>query len=615
MKVLRLHVDEVEYEVVKKECKLAVEVSEEEKKKRLKDALVAFVSVESGDDKTLAKKAIDETKSFMEKLKVRELLLYPFSHLSNNLAKPFDALEILNFMKAYAEELGMSVHLAPFGWNKRFALSLKPHPLAESFRSYEKGKGEEVAKKEEEEGKREFYLLTQDGKLLPIEDVKLEELPEELRILVEREALKKGATESHEEPEYIKHVKKFGFEWESMSDLGHMRYGPKACLIIKLISSYVSELVRSLGIPVYEIRGTNMFRLDEKAIAEHAKLFGERMYRFESDGKDIILRYAACFQQFAAIKDWQISYRHLPFGAFEIADSYRYEQSGELLLCFRLRKMLMPDFHVFCKDIEEAKGYFLKLHELVYEEIRKLGREYVSLYNLTSKEFLEKNEEFFSELLRVEKKPVLVCVYPPGKNFYWVLNIEYHIIDKMKRPREIATVQIDVGNSERFGIRYADKDGKEKHPIILHTAVLGTIERWVYTLFDTALREKNPTLPLWLSPTQVRIIPVSEKFLEFAKQILASLEKEGIRVDLDDRNETVGKKIRDAEQEWVPYVLVVGEKELERKGETIPVRVRKEGKVEEMRLRELVRRVKEEAEGFPSEELPYPKFLSRRVNF
>jgi threonyl-tRNA synthetase len=408
-------------------------------------------------------------------------------------------------------------------------------------------------------------------------------------------------------------MKKFGIEWEEMSDLGHMRYGPLGAFIFDMLGEYVSSVVSKLPFPVYFVKGTNMFNLKEKAIAEHASLFGQRMYVAKSEDRHLVLRYAACFQQFAMIKHWQLSYNNLPFGAFEIADSYRFEQSGELLLGFRVRRLLMPDLHVFCKDLEEAKEQFLILHKTIHSEMEKLGRKYVSLYNLTSLEFLEKNREFFMKLLERENYPVLICVYPPGINYYWVLNIEYHIIDELGRAREIGTVQIDLGNAERFGITYVDKNGKKRYPIILHTAILGSLERFMYTIFDSLVKKENPTLPLWLSPIQVRVIPVSSKYVEESKKFVIRLRKRMIRADLDDREETVEKKVRDAETSWINYIIVFGEKEIISK--KLMVRDRKRGQIREMSEEDLIKEIEEEIKEFPKKMINLPIEVSKRPTF
>jgi len=207
----------------------------------------------------------------------------------------------------------------------------------------------------------------------------------------------------------------------------------------------------------------------------------------------------------------------------------------------------------------------------------------------------------------------LLCFYPKGKNYYWLLNIEYHIIDKMKRPREIATVQIDFGNAQRFGIKFTDAGDKKIYPVILHTAIIGSVERYLYTEFDTALRKKNPTLPTWLSPTQVRILPISDKFKEGAEKVADELSEHNIRVDVDDRSDTLQKKIRNTEMDWVPYSIAFGEKEIT--SGKLAVRSRESGKIEHMEINELVKKISEETKGKPFRPLTLPRLLSKRPIF
>jgi threonyl-tRNA synthetase len=612
MRILQLHSDFIEYEPIKKEIAAAEEA--EKKKNRIEEVVVLFTAVEQGDTEEVARRAVEEVKAGLEQIKANKILIYPYSHLSSNLAKPTDALRVIKEMEAEAKREGIETYRTPFGWNKKFSIQIKGHPLAEQSKVFSPPvkkveKREEVIK---QVIKKEYLILTEDGKTYPPKDYKFKKDEEDFKLLVEKEALgieSKGGGE----PEYIKQCKKFGIDWEPMSDAGHMRYNPIGDLIYKLIAEYSQKVATSIGIPVYVVHGTNMFNLDFKPVREHAELFGDRLYTVVVDDKRFVMRYAACHQQFAMIKDWQISYKQIPFGAFEIADSYRLEQSGEALLCFRLRKFDMPDLHVFCKDIGEAQNWFFELHKKIYDEIKILKRDYVSLYNLTSKEFFEKNKEWFKKLVKFEKKPVLLCFYPPGINYYWVLNIEYHIIDKMDRPREIATVQIDVGNAERFGIKFVDKNGKEANPVILHSAVIGGIERYLYTIFDTALRKKNPALPLWLSPTQVRIVPLSDKYLKVSEKIAEEIEKNQIRVDIDDRRETVERKIRNAELEWVPFIVVVGPKEM--KSKKLAVRNRESGKIEQIKISGLVKKIKKEIGDKPFRKLSLPKLLSQRPIF
>jgi threonyl-tRNA synthetase len=607
LRILQLHSNFIEYEPVKKEAAIAEEC--EKKKRRLEELVVLFTCVEQGDIETVAKKAIEEVKSSLDKLKVNRILIYPYAHLSSNLANPTTALRIIKAMEKHAKEVGIETYRTPFGWCKQFSISIKGHPLAEQAKVILPSELKEEKKKEWKIPKPEYTILALDGRTVLAEDYKFGEGEEDFEALVEKEAFKKEAVGG--EPRFISVLKKFGFEWEPSSDSGHMRYGPKAALMVDLAGDYAWQSVTEMGIPSFSIKGTNLFNLNIPAIKEHADLFGERLYTVQVDNEEFVLKYAACFQQFSMIKDWTISYRQIPLGMFEIADSYRLEQSGECLLGFRLRRFFMPDYHIFCKDLEHAKEVSIGVHRKIYEKIRELGNEYVSVYNLT-KSFFEKNREFLGQLIEIEKKPVLLR-FVPEKKYYWVINVEYNIIDGLKRPREIATFQIDVGNARRFGIKFVGKNREKVYPPILHIAVLGGIERYIFTVFDTALKQRVPSLPLWLSPVQVRVIPVSDSFGEDAEKIADGIEAGLIRVDVDDRSLTMQKKVREAEMEWVNYIVVIGQKEVD--SGVLAVRDREAGKIRKMLLRKLIDEVKGKTEGKPFRALTLPRLLSQRPQF
>jgi threonyl-tRNA synthetase len=372
--------------------------------------------------------------------------------------------------------------------------------------------------------------------------------------------------------------------------------------------------VLDFGIPVLQVKGSNLFNLRERAVKEHADLFGDRLYSVEVEDDEFVMRYAACHAQFAMVRDWVITYKQLPFGVFEIADSYRLEQRGETLLCFRMRRFFMPDFHVFCRDVEEAKNWFSTIHEKIYSEIEKAGGDYEMLFNFSSEDEYIKSREWILSLLRRKGKPALLHFYPPGKKYYWTVNVEYCIIDEQKRPMEIATVQIDVGNAERFGISYIDKDGERKRPVIIHTAVIGSIERYLYAIFDFAIKARKRTgliqIPLWLNPEQVRIVPIGESHLKRAIEIAELMERRNIRVGIDDRNETINKKVREAKMDWVNYVIVIGDKEV--KSDKVPVYVREKNANIEMNVESLIKEIEEKTNGMPFRPMYIPREMSKR---
>jgi len=613
LRLLLIHADKFEYESKEKAVKEPEPIQDQAKKGGLQDGLVVFTTVEKGDEASPENTATNAAASIEEVLgwlKTRRVMIYPYAHLSTDLAGREPAISTLKILEVKLSEKGYEVSRAPFGWYKSFTISAKGHPLSELSRTIT---SQQQTRQVSAPIKSEYMVMDEKGELHSPETFRYGPEMKEFESLVEKEALKKGLTGG--EPRYLEYARRFGLEWESYADLGQMRFGPESDMIIQLLFDYANQVIRRIGIPILNVRGTNMFDVNVKPIREHLSLFGSRAYELDVDERTFVLRYAACFQQFSMVKDWTLSYRTLPFGTFEVADSYRMEQSGELLLSFRLRKFLMPDLHIYLKNLNEAIQVGAKVHDRIYEEIRKIHREYVSIYN-TTRSFFEKNKDLFIEMARVEKKPLLLNFVPEG-HYYWVLNVEYNIIDDLDRPREIGTFQIDVGNAQRFDIHYANEKGEREYPVIIHTAVIGGLERYLFALLDSAVRMerqgKKPMLPVWVSPVHARVIPLSKQLVKDGMTILEKLEEAGIRADLDDRDDTLQSRIRDAELSWVPYIVVFGEREL--RSEKLSVRTREDGKEIKTSLSELVSRIRSETQGYPSRDLTYPKLLSQRPGY
>ncbi len=613
MRLLLVHADRFEYEAREKAVKEPEPLDESHKKGALENGLVVFSTVEKNDEQEpeqIATNAASSIEEVLGWLKTKKVMVYPYAHLSTSLASREPAISILKALEEKLSQKGYEVSRSPFGWYKSFTITAKGHPLSELSRTITV---DTKSRQAAPAVKTEYVIMDQEGKLHSPEDFVFGPHDAEFKSLVEKEALKRGMTGG--EPHFLDYARRFGIEWESFADVGQMRFGPEANLVMDLLAEYAGQVIRRIGIPILNVKGTNMFDVAVKPIKEHLQLFGSRAYEVKVDERTFVLRYAACFQQFSMVKDWTLSYRTLPFGTFEVADSYRMEQSGELLLSFRLRKFLMPDLHIYLKSVAEAIRVGDKIHRTIYEEIRKLNREYVSLYN-TTRSFFEANRDSFMQLVEVEKKPILLNFVPEGL-YYWVLNVEYNIIDDLDRPREIGTFQIDVGNAKRFGISYADEKGEKQFPVIIHTAVIGGLERYLFTLLDSAVRlerqGRKPMLPVWIAPAQVRIIPVSQQFVKQGMELLGTLEKAGIRADLDDRDDTMQSKVRDAELSWIPYTIIYGEKEISTK--ELSIRSRANSKESKIALTPFLNQFKTEIEGYPVRPLTYPALLSQRPGY
>ena len=613
MRLLLIHADRFEYEARERAVKEPEPLDESHKRGALENGLVVFSTVEKIDEQDpeqIATNAASSVEEVLGWLKTKKVMVYPYAHLSTSLASREPAISMLKALEEKLVQKGYEVTRSPFGWYKSFTITAKGHPLSELSRTIT---ADTKSRQAASPVKTEYVIMDQEGKLHSPEDFSFRPQDAEFKSLVEKEALKKGLTGG--DPHFLDYARRFGIEWESYADVGQMRFGPESNLIMDLLAEYAGQVIRRIGIPLLNVKGTNMFDVAVKPIKEHLQLFGSRAYEVKVDERTFVLRYAACFQQFSMVKDWTLSYRTLPFGTFEVADSYRMEQSGELLLSFRLRKFLMPDLHIYLKSVGEAILIGDKVHRTIYEEIRKLNREYVSLYN-TTRSFFEANKDSFMELVKVEKKPILLNFVPEGL-YYWVLNVEYNIIDDLDRPREIGTFQIDIGNAKRFGISYTDEKGEKQFPVIIHTAVIGGLERYLFTLLDSAVRlerqGKKPMLPVWISPAQVRIIPIANHFVKLGMKLLGTLEKVGIRADLDDRDDTMQSKVRDAELSWIPYTIIYGQKEIKTK--ELSIRSRADAKESKMTLATFLKRLRAEVEGYPVRPLTYPALLSQRPGY
>jgi threonyl-tRNA synthetase len=276
----------------------------------------------------------------------------------------------------------------------------------------------------------------------------------------------------------------------------------------------------------------------------------------------------------------------------------------------------MPDMHTLCRDMEQAKEEFIAQYELSMRWMRDIGVEYDVAMRFV-KDFYDENREFIKKLAELVDKPVLIELWDQ-RFFYFVMKFEFSVNDALNKAATLSTVQVDVENTERFDITYIDEKGEARHPLMLHASISGGIDRNLYALLETewmkAQRGVKPMLPVWLSPTQVRIIPVAEEHLGFCEGLLEELEGCNIRVDLDDESSTLQKKIRNAEKDWVPYVVVVGAREVE--SGTLTARVRAEGgKQKKFTQQALIEMVHKEIAGKPFRRLSLPRRLSRRPKF
>ncbi len=617
MRILQLHCDSIEYTPTKKEIKSAEDIDNPQTQK-LEELVVAFVAIEDGDDSSVAQNAISQIKNSMEKIGCKKLLLYPYAHLSSNLAKPSVAISLLKEMEDGASELEVS-H-SPFGWTKSYKLNVKGHPLAESSKvitkdsSDSKDSGEMTSDALKGESKIRSYwkIMLPDGTLSNIADFNFSK-HKKLEILAKYESAKVRRVD--QPPPHVALMKKMAIaDYEPASDSGNMRFFPNGRLIKSLIERFVNDKVKAYG--GYEVETPIMYDSEHPSMVSYFNRFPARQYNIDSDGKKLFLRFAACFGQFLMANQYQMSYKNLPYKLYELTRySFRREQSGELVGLRRLRAFTMPDCHAFCKDLPQAIDEIKIRFELSQNVLHGLGigeSDYEMAIRFTE-DFYNENKSSIEELVKKHGRPVLVEMWKE-KFFYFVLKWEFNFIDNLGKASALSTDQIDTENGERYGIEFVNEDNKKQHPIILHNSPSGAIERIIYALLEKAATDskegRKPQFPLWLAPTQVRIIPLKDEFNDFSDDLFEKISTKDVRVDIDDRNESIGKRIREAEKEWIRYILVIGEKE--KNSQNLSIRDRQTGDVREIPFDDFLNEIKEQTKGKPFTGLNLPKYLSKR---
>lgn len=607
MRILLIHSDYLNYNV-KNKTPVAEEIEDAKKQGAFDESLVVFTVVEKDDENNpqgIVKNLVKEVIKTNDQVKAENIVLYPYAHLSSSLSSPKVAVQVLKDAEEALNAEGLNVKRVPFGWYKAFEISCKGHPLSELSRTITAEEEDE----EEVEKKPSSWSILDGDKIIDIDDFKFEN--DQLEKLVSYE-LGTGASDAGEPPHVKLMREKELCDYESASDVGNLKWFPKGRLVRDLLADYVYNLVVDQG--AMPIETPIFYDLDNEAINVHAAKFGERQYRTDTK-KNLMLRFACCFGAFRVMADPFITWKNLPAKLYELSTySFRFEKKGEVVGLKRLRAFTMPDFHSFCADMESTLEEFSKQTDMCIQTGVDLDVNYEIIFRAT-KDFYDENKDWMYSIGKKIGKPVLLEILPERKH-YWSCKIDFAAIDYLGRPIENPTVQIDVESGKRFDITYLGEDGKEHYPTILHCSPTGSIERVICSLLEKTaieLDEKAPMLPTWLSPIEVRIITVGEDHKDFANELYDKINAENIRVDVDDRDESVGKKIRNAATEWIPYIFVVGDNEKE--SGVFSVTVRETGEKVDMTVDELIKEVLDKTKGMPYRGLPLPKDISTRINF
>jgi len=633
LKMLLVHADSFEYKVTSKAIDMAEPLSEHMKEGMFKELLVVFTTIEKGDGNLqILKSAVSNVKDVADKIGVKSVLIYPYAHLSSNLAEPDEALKVLKLFEESLKEEGFTVYRSPFGWYKSFKLSCKGHPLAELSRSITTTvETEESEKAEGTPSKlREFHrfiVMDVDGSTYEVnvnEWRNCSVFKKEGKIYRLLETFIRNEIEGNppkKKPKHIEYMRRLELvDYCPESDVGNMKFYSNGVLIADLIRDYALFKV-ALPWGAMKIQNPLIYRESVKEIRELMGEFHERDYRMSYGGENFVLRFASDPGAFPFMQKTVFSYRHLPVKIYEEVQCFRREKSGEVVGLRRLRSFTMTDQHCFCRDEEQAKGEFRKLCIMFKDLMNMIAPDSWVMGWEGVEWFYEENKEWLRSLTVEMGVPAFFKLSREMSHYYAIKN-EYQVIGADEANVQIATVQYDIKNGERFQIMYTGEDGKRHPCIIIHASSFGSIERTLYALLEVAAKMEEegrpPMLPVWLSPEQVRLIPVAERHLASCNEIADILEKSNIRVGIDDRELSVARKVRDAKTRWVPFIVVIGDKEL--KTGKLPVVIRdkstlKEDYIKEMSLEDLIGEVASRCAGMPFRRMYVPRELSKRVMF
>ncbi len=541
MKILLVHCDYIEYEGKKKAIKTAEEMDTE--KKRVEECLVVFTSAEDGDDRAIVDKTVESIKDVAGQVKANRIVVYPFVHLSSNPSKPVVALD---FVKLIEEALkkDYEVHRSPFGWYKAFELKCKGHPLSELSREIRPG--QEEKKKKQTRGK-----IILDRRNLPPTDHRI--LGDELGIFHLSDDIGSGLPLWLPNGETLRNTLiKFMREMEE-------KYGYK----------YVST--------PHIVKGT----MYEKT--GHLPYYKDSMYApIDIEGEDYYLKPMNCPHHHVIYNKMVKSYRDLPLRLAEPGMTYRNELSGVTYGLIRVKGFTQNDSHIYVTP-EQLKAEFIKVLQL-FKEVYEIVQIKDYWYRLSLPDFKNNPDKFTGdpkewehaceEIRAAMKEFGTKFVEESGEAAFYGPKIDVQIKNTLGKEETIATSQVDIVVPKRLGMYYMDADDKKKAPIVIHRAILGSFERTIAYL----LEQTEGKLPTWLAPVQVKIVSITERNVDMVKEIFEKLFENGIRTDVDIRSNTVEYKIREAEVQKIPYIVVIGDKEKE--AGTLAVRKRGQKKVE-----------------------------------
>ncbi len=577
MKILALHTDYIKFKPLKKALKKIEDLSGEEKiEQEVKEALAIMTAVEKGDEDvdSIVEKLIEEIEEISKQVKTQNIVLYPYAHLSKDLASIETATEVLEkaFQGLKNKLKGFKIFKAPFGYYKEFEMKVKGHPLSELSRE-----------------------IKVDGKKVKVHEPELSDKERE-RLL---KSMTKNRTQSIKGKDDLKSNVELGKELDlyiinEIVGKGLPLFTPKGTAILRKMRRFIEDEELRRG---YEYTQTPiMAKSDLYKISGHWQHYKEDMFVLDVYGDNYALRPMTCPFQFVLFKRKARTYKDLPKKYSEIATLYRKEQTGELRGLTRMWQFNLADAHIICEESQVEKE-FEKVLDLINYIMEKLGIDDI-WYRFSKWDPKNKSNKYVDNpkaweatqksMKNILDKLGLKYVEAEGEAAFYGPKLDLQFKDVYGKEDTLFTVQIDFALPEKFDLTYKDKNGKEKRPTIIHRSSIGSPERTLSHLLELT----QGKFKLWLSPNQIKVMTMNNSVKDYAKEIYDKLFEKGFEVELDDRNESIGKKAREAQIQRFNYLVTVGEKEME-KG-IVAVKKRDSKDIEEMNLGDFVSKLQKE---------------------
>jgi len=560
MKTLNLHCDYLKFKSQKKAIKTIDEMAPDQiHEGESKDCLAVLTAVESHDTHDTISKFIESIKELAEKLQTNNIVLYPYAHLSSNLASPEAAIGILD--KIEEKLKSFNTLRAPFGYYKSMELKVKGHPMSELSREFKIESNEEAEDISEEQRNK---LLRQISKA-KLDTSKLKD--NDHRIIGGKMDL---------------------WSFNNVAP-GMVFWHPKGLHIKNKLIEFWRELHRADG---YEEISTPQI-MDKKLweVSGHWSKFGENNFKTDYEKRTFLIKPMNCPGGMLVYKTSPKTYKDLPLRVGEMGTVHRVELSGTLGGLFRVIQFTQDDAHIFCTE-QQLESEVQRIINLINKTFNQFGLEFDHVELSTRPEKRVGSEKVWdlaeATLEKILEKSGMKYAVNEGDGAFYGPKIDFHLKDSLGRTWQCSTIQLDMALPERFELEYQDTNNKEVRPIMLHRVIYGSLERFIGIITE----HFNGKFPLWMSPNQIKVMTLNDDAKEYAQKIYQDLFNTGYQVELNDKSESMGKKAREASIQRFNYILTVGEKEM--KENKIAIKARDSKEIKTMALDEFKQKVNSE---------------------